>query len=75
MCMLMRLSLPELAHESSMTMLMELSCARAREACTHTTTLGNSADRGADRGTYRMSAPTKNKGKCAPEVMWKWACK
>jgi hypothetical protein len=43
MSMPMRLSLPVLAHETSMSMLMELSCARAHEACTRTTTLGKCA--------------------------------
>ena len=41
--MCMRLSLPELAHVSSMSMFMDLSCAHAREAYTPTTTLGKSA--------------------------------
>ena len=44
MSMLIRLSLPVLAHETSMSMLMELSCARAHEAYTRTTILGKSAN-------------------------------
>ena len=43
MSMLMGHSLPPCVHESSMSMLMELSCARAHGACTRTTTLGKSA--------------------------------
>jgi hypothetical protein len=43
MGMLMRFSLSEHAHETSMSMLIELSCACAHEACMPTTTLGKSA--------------------------------
>ena len=45
MRMLMRISLPVLAHESSMSMLMELPCARAREAFMRTNTLVKSSAR------------------------------
>jgi hypothetical protein len=43
MSMPMRFSLPVHAHESSMSMLMELSYSRKHEACTQMTTLGKSA--------------------------------
>ena len=43
MSMLMGLSLPMHAHESFMSMLMSISRARAHEACTRKTTLGQTA--------------------------------